>query len=278
MKEENQNIALYQNYLDGLLSDPDKRSFEKRILEDIEFSNGFDKYKELDAIIAEVYEVQEAKKEILDLIDFKKPLEGDDLQVASKKRHRIRLFAQLAMAASFALIWLVWQPTKMSSSEVVNFGFAAVEQEVNSLNYPVGNGGKTRDFSEIRNFELAVASFKEGSFEQSKARLLLLLEKIEPKDSLHKLNIISWVMLCDINTGSSEKISGLYSKNISWVQKLEVNSPNEYDFFHYVYSLHLLSQKKNREAKNFLEPIVKRGGKYSTTTRELRQQVRFLLP
>jgi hypothetical protein len=283
MSEQVKNIELYQDYLSDSLNESERAQFEKRIESDNEFFKDFAEYKQLESIITEVYEVQEARKEIANLIDFDKPLEGDDLDVAASadKPIRIKLFTMLSVAASLALIWLVWQPSKMSSSEVVRFGFAAVQNEAISLYYPsdnIGNEGVTRDYSDIRDLELAIASFKEGSFEKSKARLLLLLERLESKKSVNNLNIISWIMLCDINTGSAENISTLYSENFSWVKKLEVNNPNEYDFFRYVYSLHLLNEKKNREAKNTLESIVKRGGKYSGVAKNLQEEIRFLLP
>lgn len=294
MSEELKNIEQYQDYLDNSMNEFEKIKFEKRILSDLEFSNSFDEYKELENVLMGVYEVQKARVEIKSLIDFNKPLEGKSLSITSNKRPKKMLFTILTVAASFVIIWFVWQPNKMSRTEVVKYGFASVQNNAMDLNMPYLFDEKrhspsyTRgiEYEILRNFELANVLFRRGAYNESKQRLLLLLSwldsnEIKKDDSnynLQKLKIISWIMLCDINTGNNENVSFLYSQNIAWIQNLEDSNPDEFDFFQYTYSLHLLSQKQNREAKEILNTIVERNGKFANDAKKLRSEIRNLLP
>ena len=293
MRVEDQNIALFQDYLDDSLGEIEKLEFENRIQKDEDFRKGFMDFQKLENVIGEVYKTRQARDEIGKLIDFNIPLESGIV-----KKFRISRFIQMAIAASLVIIWLVWQPNKMSSTEIVHLGFDAVDREVPRLKKQYLSNSKTWYYERntrssgygpyLREYYyVAIQMFEEGDYKQAKEQFVHILTKFESNRNLiqndsiydyHKLNTISWIILCDIQTGKNENIAYLYDSYIPWVESLKESTPEEYDFFQYVYSLHLLNQKENREAKNRLDIIIERDGKYSNHAKELRSEIRFIFP
>lgn len=143
------DLELYQDYILGELSAEQTKVFEQRLSDDLEFAKGFEEFRQLEADIAEVFNIQAAKEVIKNLIDFDQPLDIDEDEevIIEKPENRFKikpLFLTLSIAASVALIAVVsfffWQkegPTKPTIvNQIDSLDNAIVKDEIEVLDTP----------------------------------------------------------------------------------------------------------------------------------------------
>ncbi|MDC8002648.1 hypothetical protein POV27_01170 [Aureisphaera galaxeae] len=159
---------LFEDYLEGLLSEADRLAFEKRLAEDTSFAKDFDTYKELRTHLAHEFSEERA--------DFKNQLEniGNDYfdkGSSEEKETKVIKFRpwQYGIAASIALLigFFVIQnmgpaaPGDYSFSEQITLTERSADTEVLKQAETAFNEGSYEDA--IANFTIALENDSENS-------------------------------------------------------------------------------------------------------------------
>lgn len=186
---------------------------------------------------------------------------------------KINWVRYFSLAASLALIWLVWQPTKLSNDKLVEYAYTSVHADLQTLSEQAtteqlqGRSG-TRDFGDIRDYELGIKAFEEGEYGEAEARLKSIVNNAESTQNIDLVNLIS---LCQLKQNKPNAVL----KNELLQYENDVQSTGAFNYNKLLKSIALLQLGETKKAKILLKEIANCNCEVAPKAKGILSKIRF---
>lgn len=274
-------------FVQNLMSSSDREEFEK----DLNADQALKAEVNMRLALRDLLVTNEIEKKLNEIRENSKySIEDDVLQIDSTlasepqaeysidekpKVIKLRWVKYLSLAASIALIWLVWQPNRLSNDKLVDYAYSSVEADLQSLSEQAtteqlqGKSG-TRDFQDSRNYELGKIAFEKGEYGEAEARL----KSIQINDGRsNNIDLINLISLCQLKQNKPNDVA---KSDMSKFENIEQHKES-FNYSKLLKSMALLQLGETKEAKILLKEIANCDCEVAPKAQGILSRIRFSL-